>query len=340
MTRRGHPEQRDRDEFISAQSVSKLVIKGEEEEEEDDKGEKEEENVDEEEVGEEEEDEEEEDNDTSAETEGPSSSFDDSTEKPTEETQSPAKPEELKEESIPDGELKAAEIMERPDTTDQEKKDDGTKPANGTTESNSKSQSGSTKKTGSGSVSSPSSLPSPFSSLSSDGCPSLGRSRPTGTKPQRTMPSAGMQPSRERLPLLLLLLGAATQRQTEVEHSKDLCRLEPGGLALVLAQYCDSRNRTLRWPQRVKSQTKGSLGCIESVVAGDDYSQSQVNKWTASIVERCLTQLVKQGKPYKYIAELLPSSPGQLLKPHRLKATERCWKMENISRKLTLRRSR
>ncbi|XP_035533291.1 dynein light chain Tctex-type 1-like [Morone saxatilis] len=41
--------------------------------------------------------------------------------------------------------------------------------------------------------------------------------------------------------------------------------------------------------------------CIESVVGGDDYSQSQVNKWTASIVERCLTQLVKQGKPYKYI---------------------------------------
>ncbi|XP_059183768.1 dynein light chain Tctex-type 1-like [Centropristis striata] len=41
--------------------------------------------------------------------------------------------------------------------------------------------------------------------------------------------------------------------------------------------------------------------CIESVVGGDDYSQSQVNKWTASIVERCLTQLVKQGKPYKFI---------------------------------------
>ncbi|XP_040887964.1 dynein light chain Tctex-type 3-like [Toxotes jaculatrix] len=41
--------------------------------------------------------------------------------------------------------------------------------------------------------------------------------------------------------------------------------------------------------------------CIENVVGGDDYSQTQVNKWTASIVERCLTQLVKQGKPYKYI---------------------------------------
>ncbi|TDG96091.1 hypothetical protein EPR50_G00235900 [Perca flavescens] len=41
--------------------------------------------------------------------------------------------------------------------------------------------------------------------------------------------------------------------------------------------------------------------CIEAVVGGDDYSVNQVNKWTASIVERCLTQLVKQGKPYKYI---------------------------------------
>lgn len=45
--------------------------------------------------------------------------------------------------------------------------------------------------------------------------------------------------------------------------------------------------------------------CIESVVGGDDYSQSQVNKWTASIVERCLTQLVKQGKPFKYIGTCL-----------------------------------
>lgn len=49
--------------------------------------------------------------------------------------------------------------------------------------------------------------------------------------------------------------------------------------------------------------------CIESVVGGDDYSQSQVNKWTASIVERCLTQLVKQHKPYKYIGTLNSVSP-------------------------------
>lgn len=178
--------------------------KGEEEEEEDDEGEKEEDTVD-----------EEEEEDTSA--EGPSSSLDDSTEKPTEETQSPVsllfiinlcvysfflltltcniwsfqKPEELKEESVPDGEQKgdgglccdrytetwdnkqiqfpqivyktyslsikgfqikilslstAAEIAEQPDTTGEEKTDDGSKPANGTADSSSKSQSGSSKK--------------------------------------------------------------------------------------------------------------------------------------------------------------------------------------------------
>ncbi|XP_003966694.1 dynein light chain Tctex-type 3-like [Takifugu rubripes] len=41
--------------------------------------------------------------------------------------------------------------------------------------------------------------------------------------------------------------------------------------------------------------------CIENIIGGTDYSQNQVNKWTASIVERCLAQLVKQGKAYKYI---------------------------------------
>uniref|UniRef100_A0A8C1YVQ1 Dynein light chain Tctex-type 3 n=1 Tax=Cyprinus carpio TaxID=7962 RepID=A0A8C1YVQ1_CYPCA len=29
--------------------------------------------------------------------------------------------------------------------------------------------------------------------------------------------------------------------------------------------------------------------------------QNKVNQWTASIVEHTLTQLVKQGKPFKYI---------------------------------------
>ncbi|KAJ8409872.1 hypothetical protein AAFF_G00209130 [Aldrovandia affinis] len=41
--------------------------------------------------------------------------------------------------------------------------------------------------------------------------------------------------------------------------------------------------------------------CIEGIIGGVDYNQSTVNQWTASIVEQSLTQLVKQGKPFKYI---------------------------------------
>jgi len=45
--------------------------------------------------------------------------------------------------------------------------------------------------------------------------------------------------------------------------------------------------------------------CIESIIGGVDYSQNKVNQWTASIVELTLTQLVKQGKPFKYIGTSL-----------------------------------
>lgn len=41
--------------------------------------------------------------------------------------------------------------------------------------------------------------------------------------------------------------------------------------------------------------------CIEGVIGGTDYNQNKVNQWTASIVEHALTQLVKQGRPFKYI---------------------------------------
>ncbi|KAM9328789.1 dynein light chain Tctex-type 1-like [Pholidichthys leucotaenia] len=41
--------------------------------------------------------------------------------------------------------------------------------------------------------------------------------------------------------------------------------------------------------------------CIQNVVGGKDYSQGEVNEWTSAIVELSLTQLVKQGKLYKYI---------------------------------------
>ncbi|KAM6945674.1 dynein light chain Tctex-type 3-like [Aplochiton taeniatus] len=41
--------------------------------------------------------------------------------------------------------------------------------------------------------------------------------------------------------------------------------------------------------------------CIDSIIGGVDYNINLVNKWTASVVELSLTQLVKQGKPFKYI---------------------------------------
>ncbi|XP_005999557.1 dynein light chain Tctex-type 3 [Latimeria chalumnae] len=41
--------------------------------------------------------------------------------------------------------------------------------------------------------------------------------------------------------------------------------------------------------------------CIEGVIGRVDYNHNQVNQWTAGIVEQSLTQLVKLGKPLKYI---------------------------------------
>ncbi|XP_036830935.1 dynein light chain Tctex-type 3 isoform X6 [Oncorhynchus mykiss] len=41
--------------------------------------------------------------------------------------------------------------------------------------------------------------------------------------------------------------------------------------------------------------------CIEAIIGGLDYNQNKVNQWTASIVEHSLTQLVKQGRPFKFI---------------------------------------
>jgi dynein light chain Tctex-type 1 len=40
---------------------------------------------------------------------------------------------------------------------------------------------------------------------------------------------------------------------------------------------------------------------IESVIGGNAYSQQKVNQWTSSVVEQCLSQLVKLNKPFKYV---------------------------------------
>ncbi|ESN98823.1 hypothetical protein HELRODRAFT_155903 [Helobdella robusta] len=40
---------------------------------------------------------------------------------------------------------------------------------------------------------------------------------------------------------------------------------------------------------------------IESAIGGSMYQHSKVNPWTNNVVEQCLNQLSKLGKPFKYI---------------------------------------
>ncbi|KAM9356021.1 dynein light chain Tctex-type 1 [Pholidichthys leucotaenia] len=40
---------------------------------------------------------------------------------------------------------------------------------------------------------------------------------------------------------------------------------------------------------------------VEAAIGGNTYQHSRVNQWSTSVVEQCLSQLSKLGKPYKYI---------------------------------------
>lgn len=40
---------------------------------------------------------------------------------------------------------------------------------------------------------------------------------------------------------------------------------------------------------------------VEATIGGNTYQHNRVNQWTANVVEQCLSQLGKQGKPFKYI---------------------------------------
>ncbi|XP_067338842.1 dynein light chain Tctex-type 1 isoform X2 [Channa argus] len=42
---------------------------------------------------------------------------------------------------------------------------------------------------------------------------------------------------------------------------------------------------------------------VETAIGKNTYQHSRVNQWTTSIVEQCLSQLSKMGKPFKYIEE-------------------------------------
>ncbi|KAK1171541.1 dynein light chain Tctex-type 1-like [Acipenser oxyrinchus oxyrinchus] len=40
---------------------------------------------------------------------------------------------------------------------------------------------------------------------------------------------------------------------------------------------------------------------VEVAIGGNAYTHSRVNQWTSNVVEQCLNQLAKLGKPFKYI---------------------------------------
>lgn len=40
---------------------------------------------------------------------------------------------------------------------------------------------------------------------------------------------------------------------------------------------------------------------IESTIGPNAYQHNKVNQWTSNVVEQCLNQLTKLGKPFKYI---------------------------------------
>ncbi|XP_072299167.1 dynein light chain Tctex-type 1 [Eucyclogobius newberryi] len=40
---------------------------------------------------------------------------------------------------------------------------------------------------------------------------------------------------------------------------------------------------------------------VEATIGGNAYQHNRVNQWTTNVVEQCLSQLSKLGKPFKYI---------------------------------------
>ena len=46
-----------------------------------------------------------------------------------------------------------------------------------------------------------------------------------------------------------------------------------------------------------------SFQSIEGTIGGNAYQHNKVNQWTSNVVEQCLNQLTKLGKPFKYIGK-------------------------------------
>ncbi|XP_070781547.1 dynein light chain Tctex-type 1 isoform X3 [Enoplosus armatus] len=52
---------------------------------------------------------------------------------------------------------------------------------------------------------------------------------------------------------------------------------------------------------------------VEAAIGGNAYQHSRVNQWTTSVVEQCLSQLSKLGRPFKYIEKWGRSANSQLM---------------------------
>ena len=48
-------------------------------------------------------------------------------------------------------------------------------------------------------------------------------------------------------------------------------------------------------------------------MGASSYQNNRVNQWTSSIVEQCLNQLTKLGKPFKYIGKIRDTFGGPYL---------------------------
>ncbi|XP_062267987.1 dynein light chain Tctex-type 1-like [Platichthys flesus] len=75
--------------------------------------------------------------------------------------------------------------------------------------------------------------------------------------------------------------------------------------------YC-STSRNGAPPSRCKQQipkiafvdeevSKVIKESVEAAIGGNTFQHSRVNQWTTSVLEHCLNQLKKLGKPFKYI---------------------------------------
>ncbi|MBN3300172.1 HUNK kinase, partial [Amia calva] len=80
----------------------------------------------------------------------------------------------------------------------------------------------------------------------------------------------------------------------------------PEGIRAVFVRAALSTLRmrhTDKGPETKRNMDEFQTGeeSVEGAIGGNAYQHSRVNQWTTSVVEQCLSQLTKLGKPFKYI---------------------------------------